>query len=73
MNFEVGGRRFYAMVSPDGQGALVSSGIYFHYSKKPTLKCIIPLQTKMKIVNGQVLIGITISANKTHNQSEYYY
>ena len=33
MDFRVGGRRFYAMVSPDGQERWARSEIYFHYSK----------------------------------------
>jgi hypothetical protein len=33
MNFEVGGRRFYAMVSPEGHEKLVGSKIYFHYTQ----------------------------------------
>ncbi len=32
-DFKVGGKRFYAMVSPEGAGALGDPGIYFHYSK----------------------------------------
>ncbi|MEP7141699.1 MAG: hypothetical protein ABI707_02455 [Ferruginibacter sp.] len=30
MNFEVGGRRLYAMVSPEGQERWSKSEIYFH-------------------------------------------
>ena len=33
MEFEVGGRRFYAMVSPEGAERWVGPEIYFHHPK----------------------------------------
>ena len=67
MNFEVGGKRFYAMVSPEGQESW-SIQEYPSITPKTNLKCIMLLQTKMKTLNYQVLIGITPLANRTKGQ-----
>src|SRR5688500_4624493 len=37
-------------------------------AQKPTSKCLMLLQTKMKILNYLVLIGTTLSASKTEKQ-----
>src|SRR6187431_1737162 len=64
MDFKVGGRRFYAMVSPDGkEGWLLQK--YTSITTKPISKCSTLLQTKMKIPNCLVPIGITLLANRT--------
>ncbi|MEJ7683355.1 MAG: SRPBCC domain-containing protein [Segetibacter sp.] len=65
MNFEVGGQRFYAMVSPEGQEMLGQFKNILPLVQKPISNCLMLLQTKMKTLNCQVLNGITISANKT--------
>ena len=57
MNFEVGGRRFYAMVSPEGQSIGQFRNL-LPLVQQPISKCRMLLQTKMKTLNCQVLIGI---------------
>ena len=57
MNFEVGGRRFYAMVSPEGLEHWQFRNILLLVRKR-ILNFIILLQTKMKILNYRVLNGI---------------
>jgi hypothetical protein len=59
MNFEVGGRRFYAMIGPDGQERCLHP-----LPQRPILRCTTRLPIRTKIGNYRVLIGITISANK---------
>jgi len=68
MDFKVGGRRFYAMIAPDGQeGWAVQE--YTSITPKSILKRIILLQTRTKIANCRALNGITISANKKAEQA----
>jgi uncharacterized protein YndB with AHSA1/START domain len=67
MKFEVGGKRFYAMVSPDGQERWAIQE-YTSITPKPILNFTMLLQTKMKTLNYRVLIGITLLANKTERQ-----
>lgn len=64
MNFEVGGKRFYAMVGPMVQKCGRCKRILL-LPLKPTLKCSSHLPIKMRIHNQQVLIGITTLAKQT--------
>ena len=66
-DFKVGGKRFYAMVSPEGQERWQSRSTLL-LLRKPTSKCITLLRTKMKILNCRVLNGIILSASKTEQQ-----
>jgi uncharacterized protein YndB with AHSA1/START domain len=63
MDFKVGGRRFYAMVSPEGQERWLIQK-YTSISPKTNFKMFNAFADKMKTLNCQVLIGITASANK---------
>ena len=56
MNFEVGGRRFYAMVSPEGQ-EMWSVQKYTSITPKLISNSLVLLQTKMKPLIYQVQIG----------------
>ena len=66
-DFRVGGKRFYAMISPEGQERW-SIQRYTSITPKTNLKCTMLLLTKMKSLNCQVLNGITRSANKMKKQ-----
>ena len=67
MDFKVGGRRFYAMVSPEGQERWVIQK-YTSISPKTNFKMFNALQTTMKTLNCLVLTGITLLANRTERQ-----
>lgn len=62
MNFEVGGRRFYAMMSPDGQERWLLQK-YTSITPKTNFQLIL-LPTKTKTPNYRAPNGITVSANK---------
>ena len=62
MDFKVCGKRFYAMVSPEGN-CVGQSRNTLPIPPRPILKYIMHLLTKMKFLNCQALNGITVSAN----------
>jgi len=64
MNFEVGGRRFYAMVSPEGLERW-SIQEFRSITPKPISKCAMLLQTRTKTQKQQDRIGNIILAHKT--------
>ncbi|MCF2488120.1 SRPBCC domain-containing protein [Dyadobacter sp. CY347] len=67
MNFEVGGARFYAMVSPEGQERWALQR-YTSITPKTNLKSIMLFQTKMKISNCRDRNGIIILVKKMVQQ-----
>jgi len=67
MDFKVGGRGFYAMVSLEGQERWAIQK-FTSISPKTNFKMTNALLTKMKTMNCQVLIWITSSVNKTERQ-----
>jgi hypothetical protein len=73
MNFEVGGKRFYAMVGPEGQEHW-SLQQYTSISQKPISKCtmLLPMQTKILILPGSNW-DLSFSQREQHNKSLYYY
>jgi len=66
-DFKVGGKRFYAMVSPDGNERWALQQ-YTSITPKTNFKMHNVLQTRMKILNCMVLNGIIISATTMEQQ-----
>ena len=56
MDFKVGGRRFYAMVSPEGDERWAVQK-YTSIAPKPISSSLTPLPTKTRILNCRVPIG----------------
>lgn len=64
MNFEVGGKRFYAMISPEGQARWAIQQ-YTSITPKTNFKMYNVFADENETLNSTVLIGIIISAKKT--------
>jgi uncharacterized protein YndB with AHSA1/START domain len=67
LDFKVGGRRFYAMVSPEGDERWAVQK-YTSITPKTNFKLFNAFADKMKISNCRAPIGTSISVNRTERQ-----